>query len=274
MAAGVPDANSDVRTWANFCRASRDLFGTEEETALMKKLSTSDTSNNKEKQRILLAFLLALKGNEKFKGLAEETVVAGSGVRTFRIFELMAGFKDSNKKALLNTCLILFSHTCIKQSHRRKPFLEMTPKEQALAEYEANVIARIHRQLFKILGDNGVPYKQSDFRNMSGSYDEVWKKRINNAIKYRPDYATLPNQAAAELDDSEKIDAAVAAGKLDPFNNYHHNLILCLYLFMRDVDMRAGEEVSKNKNQDISSKIFVAIRSTHHFFISPLFQAG
>jgi hypothetical protein len=31
LAAGAPDANSDVQTWANFCRASKDLYGTEEE---------------------------------------------------------------------------------------------------------------------------------------------------------------------------------------------------------------------------------------------------
>jgi hypothetical protein len=41
----------------------------------------------------------------------------------------------------------------------------------------------------------------------------------------------------------KKIEAAVAAGKLDPINNYHHNLILTLYKFSRDVDLRAGAEV-------------------------------
>jgi hypothetical protein len=62
----------------------------------------------------------------------------------------------------------------------------------------------MHHQLFKVFGDNAVPYKWSDFKGQSGSFDEVWMEWFANAVKFRPDYATLPNQAAAELEDLEK----------------------------------------------------------------------
>jgi hypothetical protein len=135
------------------------LYGTEEETALVKTIATSTTANSKAKQAILLEFLLALKGNPKFAPLAEEVVIEDSGIRTFHFFELLVRHKSPDKKQLLNACLIVYSHSCIKKKHHTKPFLEMTKEEQAHAKYEANVVSRMHHQLFKVFGDNAVPYK-------------------------------------------------------------------------------------------------------------------
>ena len=46
LAAGAPDGNSDITAWANFCRSSEDLYGSKEQTALVKKIASSKTANS------------------------------------------------------------------------------------------------------------------------------------------------------------------------------------------------------------------------------------
>jgi hypothetical protein len=104
---------------------------------------------------------------------------------------------------------------------------------------EHGSIEFFHKVLFAEFKRKGVWIEQRLLKKYPGSYDALWRARMANASKHRPDYARLPNQAIVDIDEERKLRAV--HWDLSEFNN-----LINLFVFrgMKIFILRASKEVS------------------------------
>jgi hypothetical protein len=114
------------------------------------------------------------------------------------------------------------------------PFLFL---EQAM--YQSTALEFFHKVLFAKFKRKGVWIEQRLLKKYPGSYDALWRARMANASKHRPDYARLPNQAIVDIDEERKLWAV--HWDLLEFKN-----LINLFVFrgMKIFILRASKEVS------------------------------
>jgi hypothetical protein len=88
---------------------------------------------------------------------------------------------------------------------------------------------------------NGILIEQKLLKNLRGNYKELWDERMNEAVKHRSDYATLPNQAIVQHNENDLLRT-----NADPpwdFNSFDDLLYLFMFLGMKIFILRASKEV-------------------------------
>ena len=104
----VPSSSSSTVEWAKFCSQQKDIYtGCEVTTEMLRSTSMNTQGHNKAKLSVLRGFINALRSHKELHPLAEEHF-DDNGYRTFLIFHLLPGTKQTEKHALLNTCLIVW----------------------------------------------------------------------------------------------------------------------------------------------------------------------
>jgi hypothetical protein len=86
---------------------------------------------------------------------------------------------------------------------------------------------------------NGIVMEQRLLKKIKGSYDTMWRDRYLHALQFRDDFGTLPNQAAVDLKEEDKL-------RKYPWNleNYKHLMLLMVFQGMKLYFLRASKEVS------------------------------
>ena len=235
----VPDASSSAVEWAKYVQQRKDIFnGCEVTTEMLRSTSMNTKEHNKAKLRVLRGFMNALAAHKELHPLAEEHIDE-NGYRTFLIFHLLAGSKQTEKHALLNTCLIVWGMTLKKQEYQNIDLMQLPPADRAKAQLQPGSVAKLHRILFKILKDNSIQYAISDF-NHQGSFNAIWKEIFKVTSEWRPDYGNKPHQAVVVIDDYKKMRECKL---LDPFKNVLHCLYVLAYRMASEFFLRSQQEV-------------------------------
>jgi hypothetical protein len=100
-------------------------------------------------------------------------------------------------------------------------------------------MAWIHKTLFAEFKRKGIALEQRVLKKYPGSYDTMWRDRFAETSKHRDDFGTLPNQAAVDLNEEEKL-------RKFPWNleNFKHLMMLMVFRGMKLYFLRASKEVS------------------------------
>ena len=78
-------------------------------------------------------------------------------------------------------------------------------------------------------------------KKLPGNYDELWNERMNSAVMYRADYATLPNQAIVQENENQYLrENAKPAWDFDSFDDL---IYLFVFIGMKIFILRASKEV-------------------------------
>ena len=98
-----------------------------------------------------------------------------------------------------------------------------------------------HKQIFAEFKRNGILIEQKILKKQKGNYDQLWEERMNEAVKHRDDYATLPNQAIVQENKNQLLWENVnPAWDLDSFDDI---LYLLVFIGMKIFILRASKEV-------------------------------
>ena len=144
--------------------------------------------------------------------------------KTRQFFIQLRGIKTPVKKTILNATLVLFSTLLYKKDFLGKNLSD--PKQFAYAQYEPNYVAVQFRMLFAVFHEQGVQYKMTKDFKLKGDYLAFWRYVFAVTKKIQPEYGTRPNKACFDPLFREKQEMAIKEGKLDPYNNYDHFMMV------------------------------------------------
>jgi hypothetical protein len=132
--------------------------------------------------------------------------------------------KCAKKKALCNALFMCGARGFyLKGEYENENLLAQTDLELKESMLQPNTIARMHRQIFKIMLDNSVLYRMGEFK-YQGGFQAIWKTLFDHTQRVRPGYGSKPNQAMVILDDFDMI-----ADCDDPFMPYKKYGDICNY---------------------------------------------
>ena len=109
------------------------------------------------------------------------------------------------------------------------------------AEYQPGTLKTYHKQIFAEFKRNGILIEQKLLKQRRGNYNQLWLERMNEAVKHRTDYATLPKQAIVQV--NENILLRMSATPPWDFESFDDILYLFVFIGMKIVILRASKEV-------------------------------
>ena len=178
-------------------------------------------SHDKEKQRLFVHAMRSIAEDPTLNMLAS-VVTLPNGIKTFKLFEVLAGPPTPAKMNALNLVILVIIDSWVLKAkkHQNKRRKDMTEKERADMEISPGYAFKKMNQLFKVFGDNGIQYGHKDFKGMKGSFRVI-------------------------MNDNEQIYMAASAppevNNFAPEYSYKDNQLLLCYLFMRDLGLRPIE---------------------------------
>jgi hypothetical protein len=240
FAANLPNEDTSLADWATFASNDRTIYGPDVmDTDIFKNMTMNTAEYDASKKHVFAGFVTSVERHPTLHPLVEP-VKGPDGDWLYRFVLMLSGFKDNKKRAILNAMFLCYARTVSYKKFHDENVLAMNDLQLAEAMLEPNTIARMHRQIMKVLGDNSILYKMGDFR-YQGGFQAIWKGLFDRTRKNRPDYGTKPNQAVVDLDDFDKI--ANAEVPYRPLENYNDMMKVLPYQCSSYLTFRAGNEV-------------------------------
>jgi hypothetical protein len=244
VGANVKTGEITVESVAAFLSSNQTLFGNENVTDALRKLTFTTKSHELRKDTMEARFFLTLESSQNFKALTvfvSDPELPLEKVRT--LYLLLRGIATPLKKRILNFALILLSQNLIKKDYIGRTDLH-EPQVKADAQYQPNSLTTMFKCLFARFGEKGILLRlDHDFFN-AGDFQCYWKDVFKQTAILRDDYAKLPNQAQFDECSKTKIALAIESGALDPINNYGHHMMLLVEQMGTNWMLRGGVEVS------------------------------
>lgn len=222
-----------------------DLLGDETTTThLLKSLTFIGSSHAKKQHAYEARFFLVLGRHAHFVPLTElinDPDMPSKKTRKFYV--MLRNTMTPSKKMVLNYALLCYSQSLVKKEYVGKDLSD--PNTFAMAQYQPNSLETHFKVLFSVLKTNQIHYQfQKDF-NGPGDFQAYWKHAMGVAALHRPlDYARKPNAAVPDMSQKEKIRVQLRDGRLDPYKNYEHMVMLLADKVLTTFILRGGKEVS------------------------------
>ena len=170
--------------------------------------------------------------------------------RQIRLFyALLRGRPTDLKKKVLNYCLLLFSSSCVKKSHKDQDLTD--PEVFANAQYQPLSVDTMLKCLFSVFSQNGIWYKKDHHFNDTGGFPGYWKDVFAKAQQHRSDFGTRPKASTYDKQYKIKRAAAIKDGRLKPLTNYIHHTWLLLEDFLTHNMLRGSQEPCNITRDDL-----------------------
>jgi hypothetical protein len=151
-----------------------------------------------------------------------------------------------SKKMVLNYALLCYSQSLVKMEFVGQDLSD--PVTFAQAQYQPNSLETHFKVLFSVLKTNHIHYQLKRDFNGPGDFQAYWKHTMGVAALHRPlDYARKPNAAVPDMDQKQKMRVHLEDGRLDPYNNYEHMLMVLADSLLTTFILRGGKEVSASR---------------------------
>ena len=109
-----------------------------------------------------------------------------------KFFVWVRGLRDVKKWKIINHCSLIFGKSLLKKEYVNRSWMSLTPNEKADATYQPNTVLTIHKRINSVFCQEGIQYSlHSDFEG-TGGFRAFWKKRFEEALKYRSDIGSVP----------------------------------------------------------------------------------
>jgi hypothetical protein len=244
FATGIP-SEFTVEVLAEIMHSTLDLLGDEETTNLLSNLTFVGTSHAKKQSSYEARFFIVLQKHDKFKTLTEmmaDPTIPSKQVRRFYV--MLRGVMTPAKKMALNYGLLCYSQSLVKKEFIGRDLSD--PKAFADAQCQPNTLETHFKVLFSVFKSEQIHCQlQKDF-NGPGDFQACWKHAMAIAAEHRPlDCARKPNAAVADMSQMEKLRAFLEDGRLDPYGDYNHMMMVLPDLVLTTFILRGGEEVSE-----------------------------
>ena len=83
--------------------------------------------------------------------------------------------------------------------------------------------------------------EQKLLKQRRGNYNQLWFERMNEAVKHRTDYATLPKQVIVQVNENVLLRTNVSSPW--DFESFDNILYLFVFIGMKTFILRASKEV-------------------------------
>jgi hypothetical protein len=183
-----------------------------------------------------------------------------------RLYLLVRGVPTDARMEVLNSVMCFFGESLFLKSYDGQDLSKLPPDERAKvsrhncscyhyfwelltnyfflllqAEYQPGTLKTYHKQIFAEFKRNGILIEQKLLTKRPGNYDQLWRERMEEAVKHRSDYATLPKQAIVEV--NENVLLRTKANPPWNFDLFEDVMDLFVFVGMKIFILRASKEV-------------------------------
>ena len=265
----TPNVEADRKRWVMEWNnvSLQDLLGKDIDVSRIEGVTSGSPSYIAQKKKSFRRFVDTMRMHPLLAPLAEVTGNDGPNVK-IKLFEIIGGMPDENKKKLLNN--ICINYACGLKMELSKELIAALRKNSDLPEeqlskidpvfhpelakkhpeiakrmYQPSTIQTFLKHIFAVLHMNGIYIQQKEFNNYPGSYLLYWTLAFKYAASIRADFGTRPNRAQVEKDGDLKVRKAISEGKLDITSNYTHCLMYLVWMLSCSFGTRGSKEVSR-----------------------------
>jgi len=206
-------------------------------------------SNNMERTQKLkvrcwreFVHIILTYGGDKYRCYFQRRTTS-CGRMKILLLDLIDSNNTSQAIVFVGELFMLFVKYFIKKEYRDNKKGDLSdPRVFAFAQYEPNYATLVLKHLFKTLRDHGyhitLSYYDKQDDSFSAYHVNVWRE----TSKYRPEFATKPNQADT-LVNAQSLMLFDADPPLRPFENLHDFQLVFNWQLPEELALRCSEEV-------------------------------